>query len=164
MANTIRTAVETDLDTLCDLYYEFHEFHAHHIPEYLRSLGKPTARERLDLRQRIKQIMEGSGSIILVADESGRVIGFAEIYLKNIDLVDRTLVPRAYAYLQSLSVTEECRSKGVGMRLLNAAETWANEQGAAELRLDIWDFTAGPAEFYQKAGYRTYRRSLVKRI
>ncbi len=161
---TIRQANEADLEVLCRLYYEFHEFHAHHLPDYLRSLGESLAQERVELNQKIRQIIWASDSTILVAEDSGSVIGFAEIYLKQIDLTNRAINPSTYAHLQSLSVTETFRRKGIGAQLLEAAEAWARMHGALELRLDIWEFSAGPLKFYQKYGYRTYRRGLTKTI
>lgn len=159
---TIRPAKETDLKTLCDLYFEFHEFHAHYFPSFLQSLGEPSAKELEELGRKVMEIIQGSGSTILVAEESGRVVGFAEIYLRQPDPDNLALTPTIHAHLQSLLVTSTFRRKGIGRRLLRAAEAWAIERGAVELRLDIWEFSTNPFGFYQKSGYHTYRRSLVK--
>jgi GNAT superfamily N-acetyltransferase len=43
-----------------------------------------------------------------------------------------------------------------------AAEAWARERGATELRLDAWEFAAGPLPFYESLGYQTIKRTLVK--
>lgn len=161
---TIRPAQKPDLEALCDLFFEFHEFHAQQLPAYLQSLGEPTKEDRQDLQKKLMQILEGSDSAILVAEKSGRILGFAEIYLKQPDPNDRAKTHTPYAHLQSLSVSQAFRRKGIGMRLLLGAETWASERGALELRLEIWDFSAGPLEFYQKAGYYTFRRTLAKNL
>jgi GNAT superfamily N-acetyltransferase len=137
---SIRMAEETDLDRLCGLYIEFHEFHARHLPAYLRSLGKSSAKERKELRDRILKIIQGDDSSIVVADWSGRVIGLAEIYLRQPDLANQAVVPKLYAHLQSLLVTDDLKLQGIGNQLLHAAETWARDRGAVELRLDIWNF------------------------
>ncbi len=160
----VRPAGEPDLDSLCDLYFEFHEFHAQHLPDFLQSLAKPTQEDRRELHSEIKKILDGNQSTILVAEHSGRVIGFAEIHLRQPDLSDRAKTPITYAHLQSLAVSEPYRLKGIGKLLLKAAEDWAHAHGALELRLDAWEFSAGPLGFYQKSGYRTFRRSLVKKI
>ena len=47
---------------------------------------------------------------------------------------------------------------------MEAAQDWARARGAAEMRLDIWEFPAGPLLFYQKLGYRILRRSLVREL
>lgn len=161
---TIRLAEESDLHTLCDLYFKFHEFHAQHLPDYLHTLDNSSTKEREELRYKIKHIIQGNDSAILVVDCSGQVIGFAEIYLKHPDPTNRAVVPKQYAHLQSLSVTEVFRREGVGNQLLQAAEAWARYRGAVELRLDIWEFSAGPLEFYKKSGYHTFRRTLAKSL
>lgn len=160
----LRPANETDLEALCDLYFEFHEFHARYLPFFLRSLGEPSAEEREELKRRLMEIIQGSGSAILVAEDSRHVIGFAEIYLRQPDQSIRGVTPITYAHLQSFMVTDSFRCKGIGRQLLQAVEAWSLERGAVELRLDTWDFSAGPLDFYQKSGYRTYRRSLVKNL
>ncbi len=161
---SIRLANVSDLESLCDLYSEFHEFHAHHLPDYLRTLGSASAKEREELRNKIIEIIQGSDSDILVAEGSGRVLGFAEIYLRHPEPKNLAVVPKLYAGLQSLSVTEAFRHQGIGNQLLKAAEAWARDHDAIELRLDIWEFSEGPLGFYEKSGYRTYRRALVKNL
>jgi GNAT superfamily N-acetyltransferase len=160
----IRLANESDLDALCDLYFEFHEFHARHVPAYLRSLGNPSKQAREELRQKIREIIQGEHSTIFVADFSGQTIGLAEIYLRQPDPTNLALVPTPYAHLQSLVVTEPLRMQGVGEQLLQAAQVWAQENGAAEMRLDIWEFAAGPLGFYEKMEYHTTRRTLAKKL
>ncbi len=160
----IRPAQENDLDTLCDLYIEFHEFHARHLPAFLQPLGEPGEQERQELRRAILELLNDADSTILAAEENYHIIGFAELHLKHPDLKDRAKTPIPYVHLQSLAVTRLFRRKCVGRRLLQAAEAWARVHGANELRLDIWEFSAGPLDFYKRLGYLTYRRSLVKNL
>jgi len=164
MTTKIRPAEDTDLEALCDLYFEFHEYHAIYVPYYVRSLETVTANERLELIQKVKEIIHGIDSTILVADLAGQVVGLAEIYFKRPDPANRWINPAPYAHLQSLVVSKPQRHKGIGSQLLQAAEVWSHQQGAVDLTLDVWEYPAGPLEFYQRAGYRTYRRSLIKKI
>jgi GNAT superfamily N-acetyltransferase len=158
----IRLAVDTDLDALSELYFEFHEFHARHLPKYLRSLGELSAKDREELLSKIAEVIKGNDSAILVAIDMERVIGLAEVYLKHPDPADRGVNPAPYAYLQSLAITESYRRRGIGSQLLRAAEEWAREHGVTDLVLGIWEFPKGPLEFYLKAGYHVYRQSLAK--
>jgi GNAT superfamily N-acetyltransferase len=99
-----------------------------------------------------------------VAEGSGRVLRFAEIYLRHPEPKNLAIVPKLYAHLQSLSVTEAFRHKGIGNQLLKAAEVWARDHFAIELRLDIWEISEIPLRFYEKSGYRTFRRALAKNL
>jgi hypothetical protein len=64
----IRKAEEPDLDALCELYYEFHEFHAHHLSNELRPLDNTSTQHREELRNKIKEIIQKDDPAILVAD------------------------------------------------------------------------------------------------
>lgn len=161
---TIRLAEERDLEALCDLYIDFHQFHAQHLPTYLRSLDDFSAKEREELKGRIMEILHGRDSAILVADRAGHVIGMAEVYLRHSDPENRATARLNYAHLQSLMVTQMFRNQGIGSQLIQAVESWARENEASELRLEIWEFQAGPLDFYEKLGYQTLRRTLVKRF
>jgi diamine N-acetyltransferase len=99
-----------------------------------------------------------------VAEGSGRVLGFAEIYLRRPDPKNPAVVPKQYTHLQSLSLTEAFTHQGIGNQLLQAAEAWARDREVVELRLDIWEFSEGPLRFYEKSGYRTFRRTLAKNL
>jgi ribosomal protein S18 acetylase RimI-like enzyme len=119
---TIRPANDHDLSALCELYFEFHEFHAQYLPDYLRPLGQPTETERGELNTKIKEIIHGRDATILVADITGQVTGLAEICLKHPDPTNRGVNPTFFAHLQSLTVTRAFRRRGIGMLLLQAAE------------------------------------------
>ncbi len=78
------------------------------------------------------------------------------------DTVDPAVVAHQYGYLQSLMVTASARRQGLGERLLAAAERWSRDRGATELRLNCWEFAAGPLPFYEARGYRTIKRTLAR--
>ena len=52
----------------------------------------------------------------------------------------------------------------LGLQLVEAAQRWARQKGATEIKLDVWEFDAGPLRFYEKAGYRTLKRTLIKEL
>jgi len=39
MGVTVRPADDGDIEALCEIYYDFHEFHVRGVPTHLRSLG-----------------------------------------------------------------------------------------------------------------------------
>lgn len=158
---TIRPAEAADREALCELFLDFHEFHAEGVPDRLTTMRDPAGRYYEDLEARLGSLVAGHGSNLLVADRDGELVGFAEIYLRQTD-PNAPVVPRKYAYLQSLMVAEHARREGIGAMLLAAAEAWAHDRGAAELHLEVWEFPGGPLPFYERQGYRTLRHSLVR--
>ena len=164
MKINICQAIDSDLEELCGLYYELHEFHAKYLTAYLKSLGEPSGNDRVLLMDEIKRVINGSDSTILVAESASQVIGLADIRINSPDPTNRGINPTPYAHLQNLVVTQVYRRIGVGILLLQAAEDWSRARGVVDLTLDVWEFADGPQEFYQKAGYRTFRHSLIKNI
>jgi GNAT superfamily N-acetyltransferase len=163
MAGTtyVRRACADDLEQLCRLYVAFHEFHVQGVPERLRSLGEPAQFDCAALVATLAQLLDRPDAALFVASEGDELLGLAELYLRQ-DTEHHATVVHRYGHLQSLMVREEERRRRVGTQLLEEAERWAASQGAEELRLDVWEFADGPTPFYERCGYRTLRRTLVR--
>lgn len=159
----IRLATLQDLNTLCKLYVEFHEFHVRGVPGRLVSLGEPEAFDCAELLATLEKIIDRPDAVIFVAEIEGELAGLAEVYLRQ-DETNSSKVAYPYGYLQSLMVREPVRHYGIGTQLVGAAERWAKDQGVIEMRLETWEFTEGPFHFYEKSGYRTLRRVLVREL
>ncbi|HET7855538.1 MAG TPA: GNAT family N-acetyltransferase [Gaiellaceae bacterium] len=158
----IRTASHADVEALRALYEEFHAFHVRGVPSYLRvpNHGEAYAAE---LDRGLERLFEGDDATLLVAESERHLIGLAEVYLDAIQ-ESPFVVSRRTATLQSLLVTEHFRGTGIGRRLVEAAERWATERGAQEMKAKTWEFPEGPLPFYETLGYRTLRRELVKSL
>jgi ribosomal protein S18 acetylase RimI-like enzyme len=159
----IRPANNGDVEALCEIYYDFHEFHVRGVPTHLCSLGDRERWDRSDLRGALEAILQGDDSELFVAQAASRLAGLVEIYLRQ-DPEEVTLVPHRYAELQSLMVLPAFRRRGVGTRLVEAARRWARENGAAEIRLGVWEFNEAAREFYEALGFRTLKRRMVAEL
>ena len=157
----IRLAKLQDIEVLCGLYAEFHEFHVKGVPDRLISLGESENYGTRKIHRDLEKIISGVNSEIFLALVDNKATGFAEVYLRE-DKPNPARVASKYGHLQSLLVSEAFRRKGVGEKLLEAAENWARARGATEMRIDTWEFPEGPLRFYEKTGYRTLRRKLVR--
>jgi len=158
----IRPAREAELDDVIALYEEFHAFHVRGVPDRLRLPDQPDdPARRADVRKQLQAILRDPEAALFVADVDGAPVGLAEVYLRR-DEPHPLTVSHTYGYLQSLAVTARQRGRGLGTRLVAAAEQWARGRGATQLRLETWGFPAGPLPFYEVLGYRTAKRTLVK--
>jgi GNAT superfamily N-acetyltransferase len=160
MSITVRHAAVEDIEALIDLYREFHEFHVKGVPDRLKI---PSFYDNKALRSKLEDILAAKDSAVVVAESDGQIVGLAEVYVRE-DEVNPYRVPYRYAHLQSMMVSETYRKRGIGKRLLRAAEQWARERDVAEMRLDVWEFEAGPLKFYENHGYRTHRRTMVQKL
>src|SRR5262245_59072157 len=157
----VRLAEQQDVAALSDLYVELHAFHVDHLPDRLRVGDAAPDRSDPALEQGIRRILADADSAIFVAEIDGQVVGLAEMSVREPE-PKPLRVTRRYAHLQSLVVSRRFRHLGIGIRLIEAAQHWAKERGAAEMQLDLWEFAAGPLSFYEALGYRTLKRTMVK--
>jgi ribosomal protein S18 acetylase RimI-like enzyme len=160
---SVRPADYEDIEELCEVYYDFHEFHVRGVPTYLRSLGGRDQWDRSSLRETLSQIMGRADSEVFVAEASGKLAGLIEVYVRH-DPDEPTLVRHQYAELQSLVVLPPFRRDGIGTRLVRVAQGWARERGATEMRLGVWEFNRSAQEFYQGVGFTTLKRRMVAEL
>jgi GNAT superfamily N-acetyltransferase len=160
---TIRPADMNDLDDLTRLYFDFHEFHVHGVPDRLISLGDRDTYDSSGLKQALEKIFKSDDSIIFLAIANDQAVGFAEVYYRE-DESNPLRVAWRYGDLQSLMVDEKYRKHGIGRLLVETSEKWAKDKGAAEMRLDIWEFDQGPLHFYENIGYHTLRRKMFRNL
>lgn len=102
-------------------------------------------------RREAREYVARSDLAILIAETPrGEPIGFAEVGL------------RAYAegcssspvgYLEGWYVRSHARHRGVGRRLMEAAEQWAREQGCSEMGSDTTADNIASEEAHQRLGY-----------
>ena len=163
MAVSIRPAKDHDIESLCEIYYEFHEFHVGRLPTHLRSLGDKRQWDRSYLRQALGQIVRSDDSKIFVAEAPGKLVGLIEVYARQ-DPDEATLVRHQYAELQSLVVLTPYKRKGIGTRLVQVAQRWALEKGATEMRLGVWEFNQEARAFYETIGFKTLKRRMVAEL
>jgi aminoglycoside 6'-N-acetyltransferase I len=72
----------------------------------------------------------------VVETADGRLFGFAEVDLRS--HADGCNPARPVGYLEGWYVAEEARHRGIGRRLLAAAEDWARGHGCVEMASDTW--------------------------
>jgi len=98
-----------------------------------------------------REFVDGRSSAVIAAEDGGRIVGYALVLFR---------AGTAVARLYSLAVDARERGRGVGERLLDAAEAVARDREALFLRLEVRADNAAAAALYAKAGYRTFGRHL----
>lgn len=104
-----------------------------------------------DTEKKIRMLMSDPQNKILVAEMDGIVTGY--IHLNDYDVL---YFPKMKNIL-CLAVLPEYQRLGIASGLLEAAERWAIDSGAAGIRLDSGAERV-PAHFcYEKAGYKNIK-------
>jgi aminoglycoside 6'-N-acetyltransferase I len=110
----------------------------------------------------LRLILEGKAPVtmplvILVAESSDRTLaGFLEVDLRS--HADGCNPSRPVGYVEGWYVTENHRHKGVGKKLLAAAEDWARDQGCVEIASDTWIDNLLSQRVHEALGYKVVDR------
>jgi aminoglycoside 6'-N-acetyltransferase I len=131
--------------------------HLAHLREALwpKSSAEEHARE-------LTPILEGKVPItmpliILVAEASERILaGFLEVDLRS--HADGCNPSRPVGYIEGWYVAENYRHRGIGRKLLAAAEDWARSQGCVEMASDTWVDNDLSQRVHEALGYEVVDR------
>lgn len=95
--------------------------------------------------------------IILVAETSGGMLaGFLEVDLRS--HADGCNPLRPVGYIEGWYVAENDRNRGIGRKLLAAAEDWARSQGCVEIASDTWVDNEVSQRVHEALGYEVVDR------
>jgi ribosomal protein S18 acetylase RimI-like enzyme len=155
----IRPATVDDAGGIASIFLESAEHHARLDPARyavpsLEGIAAPyrQARHRPDA---------GEESITLVAEHGGEIVGFIEARLDHSP--DPMHRPLRYCDITEIAVARPHRNRGIGSRLLQAAEVWGREHGADFAALEYHAANADAAWFYQRRmGYRVSHITAIK--
>ena len=144
----IRKANRDDFEALEELYTELEKDAVMYQSEHF-VLSPKGARSR-----QLEEILASENQVMLVAEDDGKVIGFAHVMLQKAKVVS-CLKPQTNIYLQDLVVTSTLRSKGTGTQLLNAAKEFGREKGAEFFRTQVFPMNKDGMRFYERNGFST---------
>ena len=93
--------------------------------------------------------------IVLVAEDAGKLIGFAEVGTRAYAEGCKT---SPVGYLEGWFVEEHARGSGVGRALVRAAESWARTRGLTEFGSDTWLDNEASIQAHQALGFAVTER------
>ncbi len=97
----------------------------------------------------------GEGAVF-VAEEEGKIVGFAQCGLRH-DYVEGTDTSPV-GYLEGIFVDEACRRQGYAARLLSACENWTKEKGCREFASDCELTNTDSLKFHLSLGFTEANR------
>lgn len=133
-------------------------FHQREAPAFFRETDDPPP-----TRMAIEELLRDGEGAWFLAEQEGRIVGFVTIRLRQPSR-EPSLVPEVRAIVDSLGILRAWRRRGVGRRLMEAAEAWARQRGARRVMLNVWEFNAGASGLYETLGYTTFNRNLWKEL
>jgi ribosomal protein S18 acetylase RimI-like enzyme len=125
------------------------------------SMSRPQDVADAYLADMLKRCAASRGRVF-VAEQDGTIAGFVCLMAKVEADRDESLEP--YSYVSDLLVRAAHRGRGIGRRLMLAAEAAAREARTTRLKVGVLAANKGAYEFYRAGGFREYSIQLVKNL
>ncbi len=145
------------LDEVGPLFKAMHEHHRAGGAQVLPFRSREAAWERR--RPHYEALLESGRGHLLLAEEDGRVIGYAMVSETAGQITLAT--GERMAELETLSVADGERGQGVGRALMDAAYAVMRELGVSEVILYVLEGNDGAVRFYERLGLRPYLRVML---
>ena len=147
----VRVADTADASCIARLLFDFNtEFDA----------PTPSAQE---LTSRFQTMLTRQDVLVLLAEDSSadqpRAVGFAYLTLRPTPYSDGPV-----AELEELYVQPECRSRGIGSRLLGQARGQVLLCSALEMRIGVDEADTDARRFYERHGFRNVEPGETSRM
>lgn len=105
----------------------------------------PTASE---FARRFRTLLARDDVAVVLADDSGRDVGFAFLTLRPTPYYDGS-----FAQLEELYVVPALRDQGIGTQILEMAIETVRANGAAEMHINVDEIDEDTRRFYERHGF-----------
>jgi N-acetylglutamate synthase-like GNAT family acetyltransferase len=112
-----------------------------------------------ELHARLESVLADPRADVLVADDAGTLIGAATCFLVPVAHDDRP-----WCRITTLVVDEDCRSRGIGHMLVEAAERAARDGSCSRIEATSALHRYGAHRFYESLGYGQSSAHFLKRL
>jgi ribosomal protein S18 acetylase RimI-like enzyme len=141
-----RRAGLADLPAIRDLAQAVHRLHYEALPHVFAAHP-----DRAGEEAHWSSSLQAEDGATFVACLDGAAVGFVTV---RIQWQEHCLLQAlTFARVGTLCVAEQMRGRGIGKALLEQAEDWAANCGAAEIRLEVQEFNAAARRLYEELGY-----------
>lgn len=152
----VRRATSNDFPEILKLAEQINREHADYHPDIFLSVTNAQ-----NERNYWQTFLDDDLSTLRVAVIDDEVCGFV-----TVRITDNTTIPflrRSRVSRVGTIVVERMRhGQGVGRALMMDAEAWSQQQGARELRLEVFEFNYPAQQFYTRLGFAPQSRILRK--
>jgi ribosomal protein S18 acetylase RimI-like enzyme len=146
-----------DHTAIRDLLHQSDILHAEHLPHTSRAPETPRFS-----RDFLRDALDDERTAILVATEDEQVVAFVLLEEEHPSGPDEA--PEPWCAIYDVAVRRDRWGRGIGAALLAAAEQWAQRRGLGQMRLDVYEFNTRARALYERLGYTTHSRELIKTI
>jgi GNAT superfamily N-acetyltransferase len=124
------------------------------LADLATQLGYPSTAK--DITRRLGLLDGDTLRRVFVAEVGGAVVGWVDVFARRMLLAD------GMAEVNGLVVGDDQRGRGIGVQLMEAAETWATSMGCEMMRVRSNVIRERAHRFYtERLGYEVVKQQMV---
>ena len=135
---TVRQVRQADGESLVETWNDARSYYALLDPDFLQGPERPLDADGFAMS--LRRADDDRSRFVRVAEVDGRVVGFITAHMDEPTANPQEQLVRDLgvrrAYVDVLVVHRSCWRQGVGRSLMEAAEGWARDEGAAVIKTD----------------------------
>ncbi|CAM3621620.1 GNAT family N-acetyltransferase [Parendozoicomonas haliclonae] len=150
----VRKATSDDFPAIAVLFRQINALHHQHVS---RIFNEPSDQDQ----EYLFKNFEDDSRTYLVAENEGVILGFVLASITKNETVP-FLSKEPVCWINTIVVDHQRQASGVGKRLMEACQDWANSRDVKELRLEVLEFNSKAQSFYDSLGFKPQARVLYK--
>ena len=149
----VRPAEEQELERVNVLRKQVNDLHVEGKPNVFK------ANLYDGLSDYVYEIWNDDKKEIIVAINEGEIVGYA--VLAHINRAETPFMyERDYLDIDEIGVDKDYRRHGVASEMISYILAYAKDKGFKRVELNMWEFNQRALAFYEKVGFKTYRRCM----
>lgn len=148
----VRLAKKEDLKAVNKIRKEVYLLHAKGRPD----IFQPKWAEKNQMEY-LQTYLSDEKLLLYVCERDSKVLGYAMVEKKE---KQKSVYSneRKWCEVSDLGVSEKQRGKGVGTELFDFLKKEIKAMGYSRIELNVWEFNENAVHFYDKIGFKTFRR------
>ena len=147
----IRLATEDDFEPVSRIFAEENQYHAELVPDIVQ------VADPIMTPEWFQEVLSNPVKKLFLAAINTEVVGLILVSLRTSG-DDPIFKPRRFIYINEIAVAEAYRGQGIGGYLLGNIHQWALDKGIAEIELQVWERNERAIKFYEKSGYKPFKK------
>lgn len=145
---------EKDIEDISKIYYQVMKMHEEFEQFFFKSCSESEVRKLVEITFKDNKLVR------FKAMENEKIIGFLFMTIKRRE--SKGLTYPNLGYVCNFAVDEKCRKKGVGKKLIKAAEDYVYAKGINVMDLNVNAFNYRALDFYEHHGYNVLYKHMRK--
>ena len=156
----IRTARIQDMKKLIELWKGYEDYHLSLTnDEYMKKFLQTNKDAIPEMEKYFKKKISSEDSDILVADDSGKLVGFIMLSVYESSPIAEI---KKYGHIGYFFVKQNMRRKGIGKEIYKKSLEWLKNKKIKRISLEVNFLNKKTIELYKKLGFKEFEINMTK--